>query len=759
MTNKSKKHRGVNTHNKTKKKININKIRDVFDSFEDAYEKKVNESINKKNRKYASNVEKLLNQSRVAIYKKQDSGNLWQKKLVQLFNIPFTPSSIKPNDDFYTYINYRWLQNTEKEFDSKGKPKNKKYFSQIDEFRLVQDKTYRDVLRLVNEYIKKTGSNTSKDEKMNHVKKSFENLNDFSHTKKHIGEFTNMYESCVKKNDLWDFLAEINKNEIISWGCPIQWDVTPDKKNAKKYRSFIGSPQLTMFDINVYFDEFPGSSKEDKEYRKLLKSKYLKYIHDIFDACLGKNHGLKAQDVFDKEVEIVNAMGCLSIKNDSPEFYNIVQKNEALKKYGFDWEKFTKCLGYQHTPDFFICGSLNYLKCMCDNLTANWTDNKWKSYWYYIFLRQLIRFDRNLNEIHYQFKGKFMTGLPANFPYDLYPVFGLSITFNSTLTKLYLDSFKNEEVIQYVKNMFYDLVKVFKRIISRNNWMDPKTKKNALIKLNHIRLDIGRPKVLREDPLLDYVANDPWVNMMLIVKWRHRNFLKLDGGKVIDIPMVDWAATPFKLTGYQTYIVNAFYTPTMNSIYIPYAYLQKPFIDLEERGIEYNLVHIGYTLGHEMSHCLDSTGSKYDYKGNLYDWWTKNDKVQYKHILDNIIKQYEVFALKDGIKFDAEPSIGEDVADISGLAICEEYLKDFQDNNDYIVPIRALSFEMFYVYFAVNQRQHIYKSALRAQLLTNPHPLDKYRTNVPLSRLEIFRNIYNVEKGGGMYWPDMRTVF
>jgi len=352
-----------------------------------------------------------------------------------------------------------------------------------------------------------------------------------------------------------------------------------------------------------------------------------------------------------------------------------------------------------------------------------------------------------------------MTGLPANFPYDLYPVFGLSITFNSTLTKLYLDSFKNEEVIQYVKNMFYDLVKVFKRIITRNNWMDPKTKKNALIKLNHIRLDIGRPKVLREDPLLDYVPSDPWVNMMLIVGWRHRKFLKLDGGKVIDIPMVDWAATPFKLTGYQTYIVNAFYTPTMNSIYIPYAYLQKPFIDLEERGIEYNLVHIGYTLGHEMSHCLDSTGSKYDYQGNLYDWWTKNDKIQYKHILDNIIKQYEAFALKDGIKFDAAPSIGEDVADISGLAICEEYLKDFQDNNDYIVPIRALSFEMFYVYFAVNQRQHIYKSALRAQLLTNPHPLDKYRTNVPLSRLEIFRNIYNVKKGDGMYWPDMRTVF
>jgi predicted metalloendopeptidase len=333
MTNKSKKHKGSpHKHNKTKKRVDINKIRDVFDSFEDAYEKKVHESIKNKNKKYASNVEKLLNQSRVAIYKKQDSGNLWQKKLVQLFNVPFTPSSIKPNDDFYTYINYRWLQNTEKEFDSRGKPKNKKYFSQIDDFRLVQDKTYRDVLRLVDEYIKKTGSNTSKDERMSHVKKSFEKLNDLSHTKKHIAEFTKMYEGCVEKNDLWDFLAEINKNEIISWGSPIQWQVTSDQKDAKTYRSFITSPELTMFDINVYFDDDFGSTAEEKEYRKTLKNRYLKYINDIFEACLGKNHGLRAKDVFDMEVEIVNAMGCYSVKKDSPEFYNIVQKGEALKK-------------------------------------------------------------------------------------------------------------------------------------------------------------------------------------------------------------------------------------------------------------------------------------------------------------------------------------------------------------------------------------------------------------------------------------------
>ena len=38
----------------------------------------------------------------------------------------------------------------------------------------------------------------------------------------------------------------------------------------------------------------------------------------------------------------------------------------------------------------------------------------------------------------------------------------------------------------------------------------------------------------------------------------------------------------------------------------------------------------------------------------------------------------------NGVKFDAETSIGEDLAEISGLAICREYLRDFQFKNQYI---------------------------------------------------------------------------
>jgi predicted metalloendopeptidase len=69
------------------------------------------------------------------------------------------------------------------------------------------------------------------------------------------------------------------------------------------------------------------------------------------------------------------------------------------------------------------------------------------------------------------------------------------------------------------------------------------------------------------------------------------------------------------------------------------------------------------------------------------------------------------------------------------------------------------TFETFFVYFAIQSRQKISKKSILAQLKTNPHPLDKYRCNVPLSRSRIFRAIYNVKKGDKMWWNSFNTVW
>ena len=721
------------THNITKKcrprqnelKILCREHANTFNQFEEDYEKGFKTTL----LKHHDNIE---------------------KDLIKLFKTPFTPTKFRPQDDYYTYINYQWLSEQEKIL-----RKELKHYVQIDSFRVTQEKVYYELMDIVKEYI--NTNNTRKAKAIKNVYNSLYNL-DNKAAENYVKYYIELTDKRIETGNIYDILAGINQNEIVSWGCPIVWSVMKDEKNVKIYKSTISAPQLTIYDYEIYIED-ETVEQDTQKYKKLFKRKFLEFIEKMFELCLGKNNGIKAIDIWDCEYEILSALGCDTIKDDDNEGHNILTQKDALK-LGFDWNQLATKIGYTNVPKTFICTSKNYLKCIMETLTKDdaWKTPKWRSYFLYIVFRQLIRFHSEWRLLHFDFHGKFVKGQPIPYPRELYPVFGLSLCFNTFLTNEYIDRNKKQQYIDYTHNMATDLLTVYKRIIKRNNWLSPSTKKYALLKLNKIKLIVGTPKILREDPVFDYSPTEAYKNLQKVARWRTKQMIRLDGkSSDVDIPIIDWEE--FKMIGKQSYIVNAYYTPTENSIYVPLAYLQKPFIDLDERGIEYNLAHIGYTLSHEMSHCLDDMGSKYDENGNLHNWWTKQDRKKFDAKVKNVIKEYETFSGYDGIKMDASLSTGENLADISGMAICEEYLRDFQDKNTDIVPIRALSFHAFFVYLAIQSRQKIFNEAIIAQLKTNPHPMDKYRTNCPLARLELFRSLYNVQKGDKMYWPSTDTIW
>jgi len=673
-----------------------------------------------------------------------------EAELVKMFKTPFTPSKYTPRSDFYTYVNYQWLEEKTNEI-----KKQLKYYVQVDSFRVTQEKVFYEIMDIVKEYIK--NNNSKKATSIKNLYLSLYHLNDRS-AEKYVEYYLDLTNKRISRNNLYEILGGQNRNEIVSWGVPIVWSVLKDEKNVNIYRSYISSPQLTIYDYEIYIED-REDDQVTKQYKKLFKTKYLEFIETMFNVCLGQSHGLKATDVWDCEYDILTALGSEDVKGDDPEGYNIVTRKEALK-YGLDWDQLTKFIGYKNPPPFFICSSLSYLKNIMKILTTDdaWKSLKWKAYFLYISYRQVMRFHSKWRHIYYNFHGKFIRGQPIPYPQDLYPIFGLSLCYNTFLTNEYIDRNKKQQYIDYTHNLAADLLTVYKRIIKRNTWLSPSTKKYALLKLEKINLIVGSPKILRDDPVLEYSSKDAYQNIRKMAFWRTAKMIELDGkSSEVDIPIIDWEE--FKIVGKQSYIVNAYYTPTENSIYVPLAYLQKPFIDLDERGIEYNLAHIGYTLGHEMSHCLDDMGSKYDEKGNLKNWWTKHDRRKFDAKVKNVITQYEKFAAYDGIKMDASLSTGENLADISGLAICEEYLRDFQEKNDDPIPIRSFSFNTFFVYIALQARQKIYDEAIKAQLKINPHPMDKYRTNCPLARLELFKSLYNVKKRDKMYWSSSDTIW
>lgn len=722
MVKHTKKHR-QNTHNKTNKivcPIGLKPIEKAFNKSEymlDKVKKIVKNKIPRK-QLHIDFVKQLLSKS--------------------------APNSIKPNNDFYDYINYQWLQNVTLD-------EQEKYIVQIDDFRLVQNKVYKELNEIILDYIKTNNNKLAKNLKNFYT--SVIKMNPKPYSRKIAKGYETTINNLISENNPWKMLAYINSDEITANGAPFVWSLNPDEMNPKVFCSYINSHSFSILDINVYYDD--GTNVKYKEnYRK----EFYKYCKKIFNTVLGTNN-YNPKDVFDVEVEIFNSLGCIDITKKAEKQYNKVYASEALEKYGFDWKEFTKYLGYKSTPSFFVTSSLNYLKCGSDLLNKNWNTPKWKTYWLFILIRRIARFTKDWEKITYDFFGKFERGQEKiNTSDAVSATLYMSIPFNTFLTNEYVKKYEKPEDIEFVRILCNDLKEVFNRILTTNMWLAPKTKEYALKKLKHFNFIIGQPENLRADPDLDY-TNLLYDNMNKIMIWRHKKFVELDGKPIIDIPMMDWSQYPVKMVGTQAYIVNASYTPAKNSIYINLGYIQKPFVDLDERGIEYNLAHLGFTIGHEMSHGFDDMGSKYGWDGKLDDWWTPEDKRKYKEIQKDVIKQYEDYAARDGIKFDASIGIGEDLADISGLAICNNYLRDFQQNNNDLMPIRYLSFEVFYVYYAFQQRQKVSKKALAAQLKTNPHPLDKYRCNVPLSRSRIFRAIYDVKKGDGMWWHNANTIW
>ena len=699
---------------------------------------------------FEDKVEELFKKNKMDVV--STSFNL-EKQIVSELKQAVNPTGVKPNDDFYSYINDRWItdyQLTEQQ----------QYIVQIDDFRIAQDKVYRELIEIIEDLISNPKTKSSK--KAICIKKaynSFKGYNTNEQTRCLSETFVEFIDEIRKdKGNIWKRLGIMNKNEIISSGCPFVWSINPDDKNPTIYRCYLEPPQLSLIDVDVYFDD-NTDTEETKKYKNNYRKQFFTYLNNLFTIALGENHGFNVKDVFDTEFEILNAMACDLIKETDNDDYNLISKDEALKNFGFNWEEFCKALGFTKIPESFVTSNVNYLLCGTKLLLEKWDSDQWKTFWIYIYIRQQCRWNEKGANNFFNFEGNFVRGQVGKVDDSIRTVFPMGFLFNTFLTNEYISKYNNPQGIKYVKTMAEDLKTVFIRIIKRNDWMQPKTKAKALEKLQNFKLTVGSPEILREDPLLDYKEDDPWGNLMKMCNWRHAEAVELVGKKITDIPVMDWTQIPPKFVGTQAYVVNAAYTPTENGIYIPLGYIQKPFVDLDERGLEYNLSRIGFTIAHEMSHALDDWGSKYDEFGRLNNWWTEKDMKAFKKIQEDVIKQYEVFAGYDNIVFNAEPSIGEDLADISGLAICQEYLRDFQLKNEDILPIQSLSYEAFFIFFAVQSRQKISKKAILAQLKTNPHPLDKYRCNVPLSRTDVFRAIYNVKKGDKMWWHSTNNVW
>lgn len=459
---------------------------------------------------------------------------------------------------------------------------------------------------------------------------------------------------------------------------------------------------------------------------------------------------------------------------------------DALSLTGLDWREMAKWIGYDDTnttnsciPPYFIVSQVGYLSAIMAILKKEWASDTWKSYWYFIYLRQLICFHDKWREIYLDFNDTLIRGKDTHFPREYFPIIGLAYTFPTTMTEEFTKRYKNEEMISKVREIGTTMLECYKKRIENNTWMSAYTKKGALKKLNTIKFRIGEANLSAPDPTnLEYDPKDAWGNLLkrstqrteYIVKHHQHPYSdnKGDGHNkrylsAEDLDVMNWGT--MKLMGFQSFVVNAYYTPNSNSIYIPTAYMHSMNVQFG-RGYEYDLASVGFTFGHEISHALHVNSNNYNYKGVIKDWWSKEDKAIYERKIEAIRKQYEEISRKDGFVIDGNLSLSENLADVTGIAVCEDALNKYHrhvydDVSDITRDehVRMSSFLNFYTYYAIQNRQYANFREILVQVLTNPHLNLKIRTNVPLMRSKTFRDVVEIKKGDKMYNDDFDVVF
>lgn len=681
--------------------------------------------------------------------KKQLVSNEQQKlQFIKAFETPYN-SKIRPNQNYYEYITDSWS----KVFTSSEQQQvNSKY----DNFTLVQYNVYYQLFDIFDKFTKNNHSAFAKN--MSNFQKSVSKFNSIKKSLQFAKEITEYIDTLRKEpQNIWKYVAMLNRYLFISQFSFFYFRLAADDMDPDKFRVHLYPEKFSAMD-NVLFN----GDESNPKIKRMLKAK-LKFYDEVFTCIYGKNHGFSVRDTYDafKEEYMI-----LKETAGSNGYYKIY-KDEALEKYGFDWVQFATLLGFKKVPDFFITSNIEYLSKLMKLLLEKWTTDKWRPLILMKVYRFIIRFTEKWRNVYSDYYGRFLKGLGGSVYIDNknVTIIYLVYPYANFLSKEYYKRYYNEQVVMFVRKLANDLKAAFLKILHQNSWMSSKTKAAAIDKIEKLQFFIAEPEVKYAEEIysdctnVTMDANDLLTNLINISNDKLKKMIQLEGKKYVDLQSIDWTEFPFKILGNKAFTVNAYYAFRNNSITVNLALLQPPFVDLKNVGLQYNLATIGFVIAHEMSHALDSIGGKYNANGKLENWWAPQDMVKYKKIQEDVLNQYETFAARDGVEFNAQLSLSEDLADISGLAICEEYLRDYMMTMNAITPVKYLNFRIFHTYFAYMLRQYIPKSAIEPQLLTNPHPPDVYRVNVPLSRSLTFRAAYDVKKKDKMWWSNTNTIW
>jgi putative endopeptidase len=203
--------------------------------------------------------------------------------------------------------------------------------------------------------------------------------------------------------------------------------------------------------------------------------------------------------------------------------------------------------------------------------------------------------------------------------------------------------------------------------------------------------------------------------------------------------------------------INAYYTPTFNSIFFPAAILQPPFFDPKaDDAVNYG--GIGAVIGHEISHGFDDQGSKYDGDGNLKSWWTDEDRRNFEARVTMLGAQFDSYEGLPGLHVNGKLTMGENIGDLSGLTIALKAYHIALGGKDAPVMDDFTGDQRFFLAFGQIWRSKYRDALLRQLILSNPHSPPHFRVDGATRNLDDWYAAFNVKPGDKYYLPPDQRV-
>lgn len=617
-------------------------------------------------------------------------------------------------NDYYTFVNDNWIKNN-----ISRKSTNSNFFDNL------KKNLNKSLLNIVVKNI--SGEKTKESINVKNVFNSFINSND-KLVKNHFFQmFNKLNEYRNEETNLYPFLCWLTKNGL---GGPIIIDVVNDSKNPDCYILSIEEGGTT-FDTKIYYD--------NKDNIKL----YTQYLKNIFIEIFGVNNCYNVNNIIEIEKNIINHTLKIEDMIYIKKTYHKLNSSTIKKECEFQLDNYSKCLGFKNTPNHALVENPNFLKNIMKTLNKTWTLNEWNNYWIYQLIKTIIPFHSKLKKETNLFLKKYSISPLDDSPNINALNFTLKI-MNTTISKKYLEYFKNDKEIDYCLNIAERIKKVFKKRIEKNNWLSSKTIEKALLKLEKMKITIGYKKKWQEDPNINFLPNDALKNNVMYINWDIENKIKKCNKKVE--PNDVWLRNEQNV-----YDINAYYNNVENELILPNAILNKPFVDLK-KNISYNLAHIGTSIAHEMIHGFDDDGCLYNENGKYENWWTKEDKEKYKEKLKEVENEYMNFSKKDNYKIYTKLTLGENIADICGFLLTEDVLQNYLNDKGIYGTKQNEYFKEFYIHYAKQWRSSMNVNSLKQNLNTDLHSISKYRVNCVLARSLKFQEIYNIKSGDNMYY-------